>query len=208
MLFRSPGCACDIPSVNYQFSWKIKIWTHYYSYSPEIWEYLKEIYDENDFVNKYVKLKHKIERAEWNNEKGKWILQVRDLVNDEVFEDEAEFFINAGGVLNTFKWPQIPGINDYKGKLMHSAQYEEGYPLEGKKVAVLGAGSSGVQIVSNIVKKVDTYYHWIRNPIWITAGFAQTWAGSDGANFAYTEEQRKFLEENPKKYLEYRKQVC
>lgn len=53
---RYPGCACDIPSVNYQFNWKIKLWTHYYSYSPEIWEYLKEIYDENDSVRKYVKL--------------------------------------------------------------------------------------------------------------------------------------------------------
>ena len=204
---RYPGCACDIPSVNYQFSWKIKIWTHYYSYSPEIWEYLKEIYEENDFINKYIKLKHKIERAEWDNTKGKWILQIRNLATDEVFQDEAEYFVNAGGVLNTFKWPEIDGINDYKGKLMHSAQYEEGYPLEGKKVAVLGAGSSGVQIVSKIQKKVDTLYHWIRNPIWITAGFAQTWAGHDGANFAYTEEQRKFLQDNPKKYLEYRKQV-
>ena len=193
--------------MNYQFSWKIKIWTHYYSFSPEIFEYLKALYDDGDFVNKYVKLKHKIERAEWNNEKGKWMLGVRDMVNDKVFDDEADFFINAGGVLNNFKWPKIEGINDYKGKLMHSALYEEGYPLEGKKVAVLGSGSSGVQIVANIQKKVDTLYHWIRNPIWITASFGQTFAGTEGANFEYTEEQKKFLEENPKKYLEYRKQV-
>jgi cation diffusion facilitator CzcD-associated flavoprotein CzcO len=201
------GCACDIPSVNYQFSWKIKLWTHYYSYSPEIWEYLKNIYDENDFVNKYVKLKHQIERAEWNNEKGKWIFQVRDIEKDRVFEDEADYYVNAGGVLNKFKWPKIEGLESYKGKLMHSAQYEEGFSLEGKKVAVLGAGSSGVQIVAKIQQKVDTLYHWIRNPIWITAGFAQTWAGKDGANFAYTPEQLDFLDKNPKKYLEYRKQV-
>lgn len=154
-----------------------------------------------------MKLKHKIEKIQWDNEKGKWIFTVRNLVTDEVFNDEADYYINAGGVLNNFKWPDIPGINDYKGKLMHSAYYEEDYPLEGKKVAVLGAGSSGVQIVSNIQKKVEKYYHWIRNPIWITAGFAQTWAGTDGANFKYTPEQHKFLEENPKKYLEYRKQV-
>lgn len=168
---------------------------------------MKEIYDENDFINKYVKLKHKIEKIQWNNDKGKWTFTVRNLVTNEVFNDEADYYINAGGVLNNFKWPNIPGINDYKGKLMHSAQYEEGYPLEGKKVAVVGAGSSGVQIVANIQKKVEKYYHWIRNPIWITAGFAQTWAGTDGANFKYTPEQRKYLEENPKKYLEYRKQV-
>lgn len=90
---------------------------------------------------------------------------------------------------------------------MHSAAFEEGYPLEGKRVAVIGAGSSGVQIVANIQKKVDHLYHWVRSPIWITPGFAQTWAGKDGANFEYTEEQKKFLEENPEKYLEYRKQI-
>jgi cation diffusion facilitator CzcD-associated flavoprotein CzcO len=126
---------------------------------------------------------------------------------DRVFEDEADYYVNAGGVLNKFKWPKIEGLESYKGKLMHSAQYEEGYSLEGKKVAVLGAGSSGVQIVAKIQQKVDTLYHWIRNPIWITAGFAQTWAGKDGANFAYTPEQLDFLDKNPKKYLEYRKQV-
>lgn len=204
---RYPGCACDIPSVNYQFSWAIKIWTHYYSYSPEIWAYLKDIFDKNDFIRKYIKLQHKIERAEWDNEKGVWKLTVRDLLQDKVLTDEAHFFINAGGVLNNYKWPDIPGLKDFKGKLMHSAAYEEGYQLDGKKVAVIGAGSSGVQIVSNIQKKVDTLYHWVRSPIWITAGFAQTWAGKDGANFAYTPEQMKYLEENPKKYLEYRKQI-
>lgn len=77
-------------------------------------------------------------------------------------EDSAEFFINAGGVLNQWKWPEIPGLHDFKGKLMHSANYEEGYALDGKKVTVVGAGSSGVQIVAAIQKKVDTLYHWIR----------------------------------------------
>ncbi|TKA55844.1 hypothetical protein B0A49_13011 [Cryomyces minteri] len=204
---RYPGCACDIPSVNYQFSWKIKLWSHYYSYSPEIWRYLKDIEEENDFISKYIKLRHQIEHVEWDDEVGVWRFKVRDLETGKVSDDEAEFFINAGGVLNSWKWPTIPGLHDFKGKLMHSANYEEGYNLEGKKVAVIGAGSSGVQIVASIQKKVDTLYHWVRSPIWITAGFAQTWAGTDGANFEYSEEQRKFLQENPKKYLEYRKQI-
>ncbi|KAK5136660.1 hypothetical protein LTR08_002313 [Meristemomyces frigidus] len=204
---RYPGCACDIPSVNYQFSWKIKLWTHFYSYSPEIWEYLKGIYDENDFISKYVKLRHQLEYAAWDDEKGVWKFKGRNLANGDVFEDEAEFFINAGGVLNHFKMPDVPGLQDFKGKLMHSAAYEEGYPLEGKRVAVVGAGSSGVQIVANISKKAAHIFHWIRSPIWITAGFAQTWAGKDGSNFAYTPEQLKYLEENPEKYLEYRKQI-
>ena len=86
--------------------------------------------------------------------------------------------------MNNWKWPDIPGLHKFKGKLMHSAAYEEGYALEGKKVAVIGAGSSGVQIVSSIQRKVGRLYHWVRSPIWITAGFAQRWAGADGANFA------------------------
>jgi cation diffusion facilitator CzcD-associated flavoprotein CzcO len=181
-----PGCACDIPSVNYQFSWKIKLWSHYYSFSPEIWEYLKEIERENNFIEKYIKLRHQIERAEWDAKDGVWRFKVRNLETDEVIDDAAEFFINAGGVLNKWKWPDIPGLHDFKGKLMHSASYEEGYSLDGKKVAVIGAGSSGVQIVAAIQRKVDTLYHWIRSPIWITAGFAQRWAGQDGANFKCT----------------------
>ncbi|KAK4889819.1 hypothetical protein LTR27_011437 [Elasticomyces elasticus] len=204
---RYPGCACDIPSVNYQFSWKIKLWTHFYSYSPEIWSYLKGIYDENDFINKYVKLKHQLESAVWDSEAGVWRFKVKDLTTGTVSDDEAEFFINAGGVLNNFKFPDIPGLHDFKGKLMHSAAYDEGYPVEGKRVAVIGAGSSGVQIVAKLSKTASHIFHWIRSPIWITAGFAQTWAGKDGANFEYTEEQMKYLAENPKKYLEYRKQI-
>ena len=180
---RYPGCACDIPSVNYQFNWKIKLWTHYYSYSPEIWDYLKEIEQENNFISKYIKLRHQIERAEWDNSNGSWRFVIRDLVSGEVREDSAHFFINAGGVLNNWKWPDVPGLNEFKGKLMHTACYEEGTDLQGKRVAVLGAGSSGVQCVAKVQKEVDHLYHWIRSPIWITAGFAQTWAGHDGANF-------------------------
>ncbi|GAB7341480.1 hypothetical protein MBLNU457_7713t1 [Dothideomycetes sp. NU457] len=204
---RYPGAACDIPSVNYQFSWKIKLWSHFYSYSPEIWRYLKDIEEENDFIAKYIKLKHQIEHAEWSESDGVWKLRVEDLSSGKVFDDEAEFFINGGGVLNNWKWPDVPGLHDFTGKLMHSAHYDEGYPLEGKRVAVLGAGSSGVQIVASIQPQVKQLYHWIRSPIWITAGFAQTWAGRDGANFEYSPEQLQYLKEHPEKYMEYRKQI-
>jgi cation diffusion facilitator CzcD-associated flavoprotein CzcO len=86
------------------------------------------------------------------------VLKVKNLETGEETEDEAEYFINAGGVLNNFKWPDIPGLHDFKGKLMHSAAYEEGYDLKDKKVAVVGAGSSGVQIVAKIQPHVKQLY--------------------------------------------------
>jgi cation diffusion facilitator CzcD-associated flavoprotein CzcO len=188
---RYPGCACDIPSGNYQFSWKLKLWSHYYSYAPEIWEYLKDIERENNFISKYVKLRHQVKHVEWDGNAGLWRLKIFDLEKKEIIEDSAEFFINAGGVLNNWKMPDIPGLTEFKGKIMHSANYEEGYDLSGKRVAVIGAGSSGVQIVAAIQKKVNKLYHWIRSPIWITAGFAQTFAAKNGANFKCTSRDRQ-----------------
>jgi len=170
--------------VNYQFSWKIKLWSHYYSYSPEIWQYLKDIEKENNFIEKYIKLRHQIEEVRWDDEPGLWRFKIRNLETNEILEDAAEYFINAGGVLNNYKWPNIEGLKTFKGKLMHSAAYEEGYDLKGMRVAVIGAGSSGVQIVAKIQKEVSQLYHWIRSPIWITAGFAQRWASHNGNNFA------------------------
>ncbi|KAG8623647.1 hypothetical protein KVT40_008623 [Elsinoe batatas] len=164
----------------------------------EIWQYLKDIEQENSFKDRYIKLKHQIERAEWDDGAGVWRIQVKNLVSGKVFDDYAHFFVNAGG---------IAGPPDFKGKLMHSAAYDEGYDLVGKKVAVIGAGSSGVQIVAAIQPKVKHLYHWVRSPIWITAGFAQTWAGRDGANFKYSEEQLDNLRNNPDEYLEYRKMI-
>ena len=89
----------------------------------------------------------------------------------------------TGDTLSKWDWPKIEGLHSFKGKLMHSAAYEEGYSLDGKRVAVVGIGSSGVQIIATIAESVEKLYCWIRSPTWITAGFAQKFAGPDGGNF-------------------------
>jgi cation diffusion facilitator CzcD-associated flavoprotein CzcO len=179
-----PGCACDIPAVNYQYSWRIRTWSKFYAPAEEINVYLKEI--EKDFgwvKNGLIKLKHVVSGASWDEGEGVWRISIKDMDTGKVFEEVAEIFINAGGVLNSWKWPNIKGLHDFKGKLMHSAAYDTSYDHHGKKVAIIGAGSSGVQLVSALQKEVDTLYHWVKSPIWITAGFAQGFAGPDGANF-------------------------
>ncbi|KAL2395806.1 FAD-binding monooxygenase tazF [Exophiala dermatitidis] len=203
---RYPGCACDIPSVVYQFPWRPAPWSKYYSHSPEIWEYLKTVDRENNFTEKYVKLRHRVVALSWDDGTGQWTVRVENLATGRVFDDHADFIIDGGGVLNRWKWPDIPGLHDFKGTLLHSAQWDENTDLTGKKVALIGAGSSAVQILPNIYGKVDKVYTWIRNKIWITAGFAQNFAGKDGANFIYSEEQRKLFED-PDEYLAYCKMI-
>ena len=84
---------------------------------------------------------------------------------------------------SNWKWPDTKGLHSFKGTLVHSATYDTSLDLNGKRVAVLGIGSSGIQIVSNIASQVKQLYTWVRSPTWITAGFAQKFAGPDGANF-------------------------
>lgn len=144
--------------------------------------------------------------ASWLDRHGQWTISVVNLVTGEQFEDRVDFVINGGGVLNKWKWPAIDGLHDFKGKLVHSACYPEGYDLTGKKVALIGAGSSAVQILPNIYDQVAELYTWVRTPIWIAAAFAQEFAGENGGNFIYSGEQHKTFADTDK-YLQYCKMI-
>lgn len=204
---RYPGCACDIPSVVYQFYWHMRPWSRYYSYSPEIWEYIKGVAEHYDFINTYVKLRHEVTALSWSNDNGQWKISVKDNNSGREFEDHVDVIINGSGILNKWKWPNIPGLNDFKGTLLHSAQWNKNTDLKGKTVALIGAGSSGVQILPNIYPDVKRVYHWVRNKIWITAGFAQAFAGPNGANFKYSDEQFETLKNDPDAHLAYSKMI-
>lgn len=85
---------------------------------------------------------------------------------------------------SAWKWPVIPGLMSFKGKLFHTARYDEGYDLRAKRVAVIGSGSSGVQTVAAVYNDADRLYTWVRTPTWITAGFGPKYAGTGGSNFS------------------------
>lgn len=95
---RYPGCKCDIPAHNYAYSFAPKHdWPNYYATSQQIHKYMHETVAKYD-CDKYVKLQHSIQRAVWQESKGKWELTVRD-ADGQTFIDEVDVFINAGGVL-------------------------------------------------------------------------------------------------------------
>ncbi len=82
-----------------------------------------------------------------------------------------------------WKWPGIEGLHDFEGTICHTARFDPTIELQGKRVAVIGMGSSGIQVTAEIAPIVGQLYTWIRSPTWITAGFAQEHAGPNGANF-------------------------
>ncbi|KIW81124.1 hypothetical protein Z517_04147 [Fonsecaea pedrosoi CBS 271.37] len=201
-----PGCACDIPSVTYQFSWNPEVWSKYYAEASEIFAYFKGVVDKFDLW-KYIKFSHEVQRADWDEETGLWNLKIRDLATGVEIDEQCDIFVNAMGFLNKWKWPDIQGLHSFKGILTHSAAWPDDLDLKGKRVAVVGNGSSGIQIVANIQKDVSKLYTWVRTPTWMTAGFAQKYAGENGTNFEYSEEQKKRFRNDPDYYLKYRKSV-
>ncbi|KAJ6576901.1 cyclohexanone monooxygenase [Mycena vulgaris] len=203
---RYPGARCDVPSVSYQFSWAPSSeWTEYYSCAKEIHDYMKST-AENFGLMEQVKLQHEVTSARWNAQTNKWHVKIKPPCGPTI-SDTADFLVNATGFLNAWKWPKINGLDSYQGKLVHTARYPQDLKLDGLNVAIVGAGSTAVQVIPTITPTVKSLTAFIRSSIWITPGFAAKYAGPNGANFAYSEEQRKEVLEEEEKSLNYRKAV-
>ncbi|KIK70801.1 hypothetical protein GYMLUDRAFT_184786 [Collybiopsis luxurians FD-317 M1] len=201
-----PGCRCDIPSVNYQMSWSPKPdWPEYYSTAVEIHQYYKGLVERFN-LGKYMRLSHEVIRAEWLETTKKWEITIKG-PDGKRFKDECNVFINAGGVLNDWKWPKIEGLHDFQGILCHTARWPQDFDYKDRTVAVIGCGSSGIQVLATMQPDVKQLYHFIRSPTWITPGFAQQFAGPGGKNFCYTEEQKKLYADDPVHALKYRKMI-
>lgn len=202
---RYPGCTCDIPSHSYQFTWaRNPNWSHYYSSSEEIWQYFKDVSDKYN-LTKYVQFRTAVQSATWDETDGQWRLQIKGPHGE--FEDWCDILISASGVLNSWKYPNIPGLDLYRGKLMHSANWDNSYDLTDQTVAVIGGGSSAVQIIPSIQPKVKKLTAFLRSPVWITTGFGAKHAGPGGTNFKYSDEQLKIFRENPEEYTQYCRDV-
>jgi cation diffusion facilitator CzcD-associated flavoprotein CzcO len=123
------GCACDIPSHSYQYSFDPNPnWTSFYAPAREICAYMTGIAEKYG-VMRYVKLSHKITSCTWDDVAKKWKLTILDIEKNESFDDDADVVLSARGNLNDIAWPKIPGFNSFKGEVMHSAAWNQRYVL-------------------------------------------------------------------------------
>ncbi|KAM0747815.1 putative flavin-binding monooxygenase [Meredithblackwellia eburnea MCA 4105] len=206
-----PGAACDVPSHRYQYTWEPNPrWSEFYSPAAEIQRYLHDTAVKYD-VMKYIKFETKVTSAIWDEESGKWKLKLRNVKTGEEFEDETNILINAMGVLNDWKWPDIKGIKDYKGILLHTANWDTSVSLEGLNVASIGSGSSAIQLVPAMlqdkVSHIDSYF---RSNTWILPrlGAEHMNKTADGQLiYEYSNEEIETFEKNPEALLEYRRKL-
>ncbi|KAJ5825235.1 hypothetical protein N7474_002373 [Penicillium riverlandense] len=202
-----PGVGCDIPAHSYVFPFEPNpSWSRCYAGGPEIEKYIL------DTVHKYglkdqIVFSTRVVKSIWNEERGKWAIELKG--NDgTVVHDEADVLINASGILNRWKMPDIDGLDQFSGKLLHTAVWDKTYDWTGKKVAVIGNGSSAIQIVPALQPKAAKIVNFVRHPTWVSVNLCPDITKDGmGTDFEYSEEERAKFRHDPAAFLEYRKRI-
>jgi len=156
-----PGCACDVESHLYSFSFaRNPEWTRRYSPWSEIQRYLRDC-AERFGVLPHIRFGHEVTRATWDEDALRWIVET----TQGTFT--ADVFVAATGALSEPSIPRLPGLESFRGKAFHSARWDHGHDLRGRKVAVIGTGASAIQIVPEIQPKVGKLSLFQRTPPWV-----------------------------------------
>ncbi|KAF2090198.1 FAD/NAD(P)-binding domain-containing protein [Saccharata proteae CBS 121410] len=171
---RYPGCACDVPSHSYQYSFEPNHnWSSLYAPSYEIQAYLAGVVKKYG-ADRFIKLGHQIVESRFHEKEGKWHVKVKNLGTGEMFEDVGDVVISARGNLNNIAWPKIEGLERFEGEVMHSAKWNQEYDFRNKRVGIIGSGSSAIQIIPRLQKVSGAHLScFVRSKTWISPPFGQ-----------------------------------
>lgn len=173
-----PGAACDVQSHMYSFSFAPKTdWSKRYAERPEIYNYIQET-TEKFGLRQYLKFNAEVVGAQFDEQNAFWTLNLKD---GSVLT--TKFVVLASGPLHVPQIPNYKGMEKFKGKIFHSAQWDHSYDLTGKKVASIGTGGSAIQYIPEIaplVKQLDVYQ---RTPAWVIPRDERKYGNFDKALF-------------------------
>jgi cation diffusion facilitator CzcD-associated flavoprotein CzcO len=180
-----PGIACDVPSHLYCYSFEPNpSWSHTFSPGPEIYAYFEGVARKHG-VEEKIRFGEEVVACEWVD--GRW-----QLATASGHRDEADVVIAATGVLHHPRIPEIDGLGSFAGAAFHSARWDHSVDLDGKRVGIIGTGSSGVQIVGAIVDQVAHLDLFQRTAQWVLPQ----------DNTPYSEEQQEEFRRNPESMRE------
>ncbi|WP_335953222.1 NAD(P)/FAD-dependent oxidoreductase [Acinetobacter higginsii] len=156
-----PGCACDVPSALYSYSFAPNPqWSRVFAQQQEIKTYIQNVAQQFD-VKKYVRFGYEMLESAWDDQVKHWVVKTNQgLIH-------ARFAIMAGGPMHQPVLPKIKGLETFKGAQFHSAEWNHDFDLNGKKVAVVGAGASAIQFVPEIQAQVEKLTLLQRTPQWV-----------------------------------------
>lgn len=157
-----PGCACDIPSRLYSFSFELNPgWSRRFSAQPEIRDYLEACTRKHGLLP-HIRFNTTVSQLRWIEARGLWA--VTDESGRTVF---AQVVVAGTGALSTPVRPEIPGLESFAGELFHSQHWAPSAGLQGRRVGVVGTGASAVQFIPRIQPQVAALRVFQRTPAWI-----------------------------------------
>lgn len=175
-----PGLTCDVPSHHYTYTFERNPdWTRHLPPGPEVLAYFERTAQKYQLLET-IRFGEEISRCEYRA--GLWHLQMKSGL-----QDSANIVIAATGVLHHPSYPNISGLSDFQGSLFHSSRWDHSVPLEGKRIGVIGNGSTGVQIVSALADRAARLEHFQRTAQWIMPV----------ENGFFSAEQRRAFREDP-----------
>ncbi|KLO84691.1 monooxygenase [Fusarium fujikuroi] len=203
-----PGVQCDVPSHIYAFPFDPNPnWERFYASGGDILSYMKATVKKWN-LDRDLQLNTRVIGAEWLDDLGQWRVTVEhEGIQREEF---CHVLISAQGVLVHEAWPKIPGLKDFEGHTTHSANWDHSYDYSNKRIAVIGNGSSGIQIVPQMAKLPGTEVtNFVRGPAWVyyrAPPSKHLGREDDDPNPRYSE-QDKARFQDPELHLQHRKGI-
>ncbi|OCC22630.1 monooxygenase [Croceicoccus estronivorus] len=179
---RYPGLTCDVPAHAYTYSFEpYPEWKANYATGDEIETYF-EMVAEKYGIMPYIRFGQEVVSVVWDEAGSYWKLGLG--TGEQI---EADVVIAASGVLHHPKIPAIPGLETFEGPAFHTARWDDEAPIDGARVGLIGCGSTGIQIVTAINKRVERLVHFQRSPQWIMPV----------QQFEYSDEEREAFRKDP-----------
>jgi len=161
---RYPGARCDVESLDYSYSFSEELqqeweWTEKYATQPEILAYMNHVADRFD-LRRDIHFNCAVTSAVFDESSDRWIVKT-----DGGTRYSAKYFVMATGCLSAANHPDIPGIEEFAGRIYHTGEWpHEGVDFQGRRVGVIGTGSSGIQAIPLIAAKADHLDVFQRTP--------------------------------------------
>ncbi|MDT5181060.1 MAG: hypothetical protein QOJ95_5258, partial [Mycobacterium sp.] len=157
-----PGLAVDVPTTTYSYFFEPNPnWSRLFTPGPEIKQYADDVADKYG-VRKHMRFNTTVEGARWDEDASAWRVA---LAGGETLT--ARYLITATGFLSQPKVPEIPGIESFEGKLIHTTEWEDDFDATGRRIAVIGTGATAVQLIPELAKKAADLTVYQRTPIWV-----------------------------------------
>ncbi|RJE25125.1 Flavin-binding monooxygenase [Aspergillus sclerotialis] len=164
-----PGCGCDLPSHLYSFSFNLNPnWSKELCEQPEILQYIEDTVDKFD-LRKHVITSVECTGASWDENRSEWAVGLRDHKTGLDFVRYATIFVSAVGAISFPRDIKFKGMERFRGPIVHTARWDDSIDYTGKRVAVIGNGCSGAQVVPALAEKAGFVQQYARSAQWYHA---------------------------------------